>query len=101
LTIDQLTATANLYYSCGVTTGHDIFMSMADPTFYKAIGDQMPMEISAYQWIGGGSSVNFLKVMANYSTSKVTPRGAKFILDGSINAYTARLTQPYWVPQAN
>jgi len=39
--------------------------------------------------------------VANYSTSKVKIRGAKFIIDGSINAFTAYLTKPYWVPAAN
>jgi hypothetical protein len=76
-------------------------MSMAEPTFYRALGDSLPIELNAYQWVGGASDVNFLNVMANYSTSKMTPRGAKFILDGSINGYTALLTEPYWVPQAN
>jgi hypothetical protein len=90
--LDQILATVNLYYSCGVTTGHDIFLSLVEPTTYKALGASFPFEVNAYQWIGGSSSTNFLNVMANYSTPTVTMRGAKFILDGSINGFTALLT---------
>lgn len=34
-----------------------------------------------------------------FNTDSFTIRGAKFLMDGSIQGYTALLTQPYWVPK--
>lgn len=36
--------------------------------------------------------------MDQYKTARFNIRGGKFILDGSIQGYTALLTNPYWVP---
>ena len=66
---------------------------------YKNLGAQIPIDINAYFLIASPKLKNFYEVMANYSTPRFRPRGAKFILDGSIQMYTALLTNPYWVPK--
>lgn len=35
------------------------------------------------------------------STERFRVKGVKIIMDGSIQAYTALLNEPYWVPQKN
>jgi predicted amidohydrolase YtcJ len=42
---------------------------------------------------------NFYYARKHYSTSKFKVNGVKFVFDGSIQAYTALLTAPYWVPE--
>jgi predicted amidohydrolase YtcJ len=36
--------------------------------------------------------------MDGYNTARFKIRGGKYVLDGSIQGYTALLTKPYWVP---
>ena len=37
--------------------------------------------------------------MQNYTTTRFKPKGAKFVIDGSLQMYTAYLSKPYWVPK--
>lgn len=100
LTTEQILHTADTYFKVGITTAHDISFSMAEPTVFKNLGDSLPIDINSYYWISSADRTNFYNVMANYSTTRVKHRGAKFLLDGSIQAYTALLGNPYWVPKA-
>jgi hypothetical protein len=75
-------------------------MSEADPKVYFGLGDSLPIEVNGYFWITGPSLTTFQRVIASYNTTKFRTRGAKFVLDGSIQGYTGLLTQPYWVPQS-
>jgi predicted amidohydrolase YtcJ len=100
LSTAQIMSTVESYFRVGITTAHDISFSMAEPTVFKALGDSLPIDINSYFWISSADRTNLYNVMENYSTNRVKHRGAKFLLDGSIQAYTALLGSPYWVPKA-
>ena len=59
------------------------------------------IDINGYHMITTPRLKNLEKFMKNYETPRFKPRGAKFVIDGSIQTYTAYLSKPYWVPQAN
>ncbi len=101
MTPQQIQKTVDTYFSVGITTAHDISFSMAEPTVFKRLGDSFPIDVNTYVWITSPDLTSFNNIIANYSTARVKHRGAKFLLDGSIQAYTALLSKPYWVPKAN
>ena len=101
MSLKQMNETANLYYSSGVTTGHEMYFSKAEAAVFQKLGDEFPFELNSYFWVSTTDLSDFYDVVANYSTSKAKVRGAKFVHDGSINTYTALNTEPYWVPFEN
>jgi predicted amidohydrolase YtcJ len=100
LTPEQIQLTVNEYFKSGVTTVQDMLRSEAQAIKYHSLGDNFPLDINAYYWVTGTNLTTFQRIVASYNTTRFRTRGAKFILDGSIQAFTALLTQPYWVPQS-
>lgn len=98
LTPSQIQDAVDAYFSCGVTTTQDLAMSPLRPAVYHSFGDTFPIDINGYYWISGPNLTSFYDIVNNYNTTRYKTRGVKFIIDGSIQGYTAFLTQPYWVP---
>ena len=74
--------------------------SLIEPLVYHSLGDSFPMDVRGYFWITSANLSTF-QTSKNYQTNRFKVAGTKLILDGSIQAYTAQLTSPYWVPQAD
>lgn len=89
--------TTQHYISCGVTTAHDMLSSLIEPIVYHSLGNSFPIDINGYFWITS-ANLSTYQTAQTYATSRFRIAGTKFIFDGSIQAYTALLTQPYWVP---
>ena len=100
LTPAQIQNAVNAYFSSGVTTTQDLAMSPLRPAVYQSFGDSFPIDINGYYWISGPNLTNFYNVVKTYNTTRYKTRGVKFIIDGSIQGYTAYTSQPYWVPQS-
>ena len=99
---DQILRTANLYLSSGVTTAQDTFFSMDEPEVFKGLGDVFPIDLNGYTFLPNNADLTkFHETVKNYGTAWMKVRGVKFILDGSIQAYTGLLSRPYWVPKEN
>ena len=99
LTTTQIQAAVNQYFSCGVTTAHDM-VSEGTAATYTQLGADLPIDVNGYYLVLTPDLTAYQRVMATYNTNNYKTRGAKFIADGSIQGYTALLTQPYWVPQS-
>jgi predicted amidohydrolase YtcJ len=67
---------------------------------YHQLGDELPIDINAYTFLFTPDLTQFHKILKDYPTRRVKVKGGKFILDGSIQGFTALLSKPYWVPQA-
>lgn len=100
LTPAQIQNAVNAYFSSGVTTTQDLATSPLNPSVYHSFGDSFPIDLNGYYWITGPNLTNFYNAVNNFNTSRYKTRGAKFIIDGSLQGYTGFLTQPYWVPQS-
>ena len=55
--------------------------------------------MNGYYLISSPNLKNLNIFMQNYTTARFKPRGAKFVIDGSLQTYTAYLSKPYWVPK--
>jgi len=97
LTASQIDLATQHYLSCGVTTVHDMLNSLIEPIVYKSLGDNFPLDVNGYYWITSPNLTNF-QIAKTYATKRFKVAGTKFILDGSIQARTALLSNPYWVP---
>lgn len=100
LTPTQIQNAVDQYFSSGVTTTQDLMMSEMEATVYKRLGDSFPLDVNGYYWISSPNLTTFQKIIATYNTTRFKTRGGKFLLDGSIQGYTALLSKPYWVPQS-
>ena len=87
------------YFSSGVTTAQDTFFTMAEPTEFRSLGNDFPIDVNGYSYVSSKDLSKFYDTVKNYGTSWMKVKGVKFIIDGSIQAYTGLLTQPYWVPK--
>jgi predicted amidohydrolase YtcJ len=52
-------------------------------------------------YIDSGNLSVYYDAVKNKATDRNRIKGVKFVLDGSIQAYTALLTKPYWVRPEN
>jgi len=100
LTNEQIEAATYNYISCGVTTAHDILYSLIEPIVYHSLGDNFPIDVRGYFRITSANVTDF-QTSKNYQTNRFKVAGTKLVLDGSIQGYTALLSSPYWVPQAD
>lgn len=55
--------------------------------------------MNGYYLISSPNLKSLNTFMQNYTTARFKPRGAKFVIDGSLQTYTAYLSKPYWVPK--
>jgi hypothetical protein len=74
--------------------------NLIEPIVYNSFGDNFPMDVRGYSWINS-SDMTTLEASKKYETKRFRVAGVKLIFDGSIQGYTALLSSPYWVPQAD
>ena len=101
LTPEQIHRAEEVYFRTGVTTAHDIIPTLAAAKKYKDLGNKLSIDVNGYHLIASPRLKSLKRFMTEYSTGHFKPRGAKFVVDGSIQTYTAELSKPYWVPKAN
>lgn len=97
--MDEIKRTEEVYLKSGVTTAHDIIYQGDTVTTYKNVSDRLKIDVNGYYLVSSPSLKGLVNFMENGTTSRFRPRGAKFVVDGSLQTYTAYLSKPYWVPK--
>ena len=100
LSLEQIKKTEEVYLKSGITTAHDIIPTLETARTFVNVSSSLKIDLNGYYLISTPSIKSLNEFMNNYSTNKFKPRGAKFVIDGSIQTYTAYLSNPYWVPKA-
>jgi predicted amidohydrolase YtcJ len=100
LTTEQIKYAANEYLKAGVTTAHDMVQTENEAKVYSNLGAALPVDVNGYYLIASADLTVYNRIVSTYNTTRYRTRGVKFIMDGSIQGYTAYLTQPYYVPSS-
>ena len=66
---------------------------------FKNESSNLKIDVNGYWLVSSPSLKGLTNFMQNYTTQRFKPKGAKFVIDGSIQMYTAYLSNPYWVPK--
>ena len=98
LTVEQVKKAANVHFSSGITTTQDIILNFKESLAYKRLGNDLPIDVNSYVWINSRSLDPYYDTLNRLKTDRVKIKGIKLIFDGSIQAYTALMTKPYWTP---
>jgi len=80
---------ADQLYSVGITNSQDIIMTPDESAQYKAMGDDLKMDISSYIFLMSSNLSNYYSSKSLFQTDKYRIKGVKLIMDGSIQTYTA------------
>ena len=99
MSLEQIKKTEEVYFRSGVTTAHDIIAQIDTANTFLNISDSLKIDVNGYYLISNPNLKSLNNFMQNYSSSRFKPKGAKFVIDGSIQTYTAYLSKPYWVPK--
>jgi len=93
----QIKNIEDLYFSVGVTTVQDIIINPEDNDRFKEVSDKLLIDINSYVYIDSRNLSVYYDAVKNKATERNRIKGVKIVLDGSIQAYTALLSKPYWV----
>jgi predicted amidohydrolase YtcJ len=100
LSLQEIRKAEQAYFRSGVTTAQDILATLSEARKYKELGPALKIDINGYFLVTNPSLKALYKFMSSYGGGpRFKARGAKVVVDGSIQMYTASLGEPYWVPK--